>query len=84
MKARISLLHKTASEWAKLSEWKHEAGELIVYDPDNIHKYTRIKIGDGRRSLKDLDFCLETTIEQILKAHNYDKVIDGGRITDYV
>ena len=37
MKARISLLHKTESEWSELSFWIPEAGEVIVYDPDDSY-----------------------------------------------
>jgi len=81
MKARISNLHKTEAEWLKLSSFKPEAGELIIYDPDDKIKYSRIKVGDGARTLQELDFFIKSTTEDVLYEHRYDEEVDGGRIT---
>ena len=59
MKARVSHLHKTETEWLKFNSWVPEAGELIIYDPDTSYSYSRIKVGDGRRSLRELDFLID-------------------------
>ena len=67
MKARISLLHKTESEWAELPGFKPCSGEIVLYDPDQNHQFVRLKVGDGQTLLKDLPFIV-------------DDVIDGGRI----
>jgi hypothetical protein len=83
MKARISQLHKTESEWAKLSSIVPEAGELIVYDPDKQHNYARVKIGDGKRTIKELTFFIDSAISTYLQNQRYSEVIDGGRITDF-
>lgn len=84
MKARISQLHRTEAEWSKLPQWIPEAGELVVYDPDDQHEYARIKVGDGRRNLKELDFFVDSAINLLLQKISYADTIDGGRITDYV
>ncbi len=84
MKARISQLHRTEKGWEKLSNWVPEAGEVVVYDPDEAIKFARINIGDGISSLNTLPFCLQSAIETELKKHNYSKVLDGGNITDYL
>lgn len=76
MKARMSQLHKTEAEWLELKNWKPEIGELIVYDPDENHEYSRIKIGDGQRALQDLPFYVETAIETLMQR----RTIDAGRI----
>lgn len=85
MKARISQLHKTETEWQKLSQWIPEAGELIIYDPDPIKSqlHARIKVGDGKRTLQELDFFIDSAIEEILNQISFSDVIDGGRITEY-
>ena len=68
MKARISQLHKTEAEWLRHSSWKPEAGELVVYDPDVNHQYARIKIGDGKHTLADLDFFVDSAIAKSLSS----------------
>jgi hypothetical protein len=83
MKARISQLHKTEAEWEKYSQWIPEAGEIVAYDPDNTYPYTRVKVGDGKRTLSSLEFFVETAITEVLKKVRYETVIDGGRITEY-
>jgi hypothetical protein len=83
MKARVSQLHKTAAEWDKLSYWIPEAGEFIIYDPDETHLYARIKVGDGSRKLSELEFFIDSAVMEVLQKVRYDTVIDGGRITEY-
>lgn len=84
MKARISQLHKTEAEWQTYSRWVPNVGELVVYDPDTLHSYARIKVGDGKRTLQELDFFIDSAIEEILKQVRFEDSIDGGRITEYV
>ena len=84
MKARISQLHMTETEWLKYSSLIPEPGEFIVYDPDEKHTYARIKIGDGIRTLAELDFFIDSTIEELLKQIRFEDSIDGGRITEYI
>jgi hypothetical protein len=83
MKARISQLHMTEVEWLKYSSLIPESGEFIVYDPDSSHQYARIKVGDGKRTIKELDFFIDSTIEELLKQIRFEDSIDGGRITEY-
>ena len=81
MKARVSHLHKTEAEWKKLNHWTPAAGELVVYDPDENYSYSRIKIGDGKRSLRDLDFFIESIITSMLDQYSRATSIDAGRIS---
>ena len=89
MKARISQLHKTEAEWAKLSNFIPLAGEIIIYDADNQHRYVRLKIGDGvvqddgtivGTKLKELPFFIDSTIDAHFQNRRYEDIIDGGRI----
>lgn len=83
MKARISQLHMTEAEWQKFSGWIPEPGELVVYDSDRSYAYARIKVGDGKRTLGELDFFITSAIEDMLKQVRFEDSIDGGRITEY-
>jgi hypothetical protein len=83
MKARISHLHKTADEWSKLSDWIPEAGELVVYDPDSQYNYARLKVGDGKKTLKELTFFIDSAVTTILQKNRYQEVIDAGRVSDF-
>ena len=74
MKARLSLLHKTEAEWNRLSALVPYAGEVLVFDPDVLHNYARLKIGDGKTLLKDLPFFIDSIIDD-------HAIIDGGRIS---
>ena len=80
MKARVSQLHKTAAEWAKFANWVPEAGEFIIYDPDNEFEYARVKVGDGRTNLQTLPFFIESAIIEQMLQHRYNEIIDAGRI----
>lgn len=83
MKARISQLHMTELEWLTYSSLVPEPGEFIIYDPDDTHPYARVKVGDGTRTLKELDFFIDSAITEILKQIRFEDTVDGGRITEY-
>lgn len=83
MKARISQLHMKESEWIKYSSLIPEPGEFIIYDPDATHAHARIKVGDGIRTIKELDFFIDSAIDLILNQVRFEDCIDGGRITEY-
>lgn len=83
MKARVSQLHKTEAEWSKYADWTPEAGELVVFDPDETFYTARVKIGDGKTPLKHLSFFVDTAVANYLKRIRYEEIIDGGRITEH-
>ena len=80
MIARISLLHKTAADWEKLPDFIPADGEPILYDIDNDFDYVRIKVGDGKTKLSELDFFVEKTAEAVFNTLTYSNIIDAGRI----
>ena len=82
MRARVSQLHMTEAEWAKLPTVRPLAGEFIIYDPDKKHSYARLKIGDGETLLKDLPFFIDSAIDDHVTKRRYNEVIDCGRITE--
>lgn len=73
----------TEAEWLRHSAWTPEPGELVVYDPDSSHSYARVKVGDGVRTLLELDFFIDSAIADILKQIRFTDSVDGGRITEY-
>jgi hypothetical protein len=80
MIARVSNLHKTEAEWRTYLDLIPNAGELIIYDPDETFSYARFKVGDGKTPLKDLDFFIDLAVEDILKKYSFSGNIDAGRI----
>jgi hypothetical protein len=83
MKARVSNLIKTEEEWLKLN-FKPLAGELIIYAPDKVHAYPRLKVGDGSHTLHDLPFAIEAIAYEALSKYQQAECYDAGRITDYL
>jgi hypothetical protein len=82
MKARISQLSKTESEWALLQDFVPLQGELIIFSPDRQYRYSRLKVGDGTSKLNDLPFFIDYSINDFLE-NNFNKILDAGRITEY-
>lgn len=83
MIARVSNLHKTEKEWLNHADFIPNAGELVIYDPDEATNFSRLKIGDGKTPLKDIDFLIASNIEDFIKKTKYSEFIDAGRITEY-
>ena len=82
MKARISQLHKTEAEWNNLPNFVPAQGEFIIFDPDRQYKYARLKVGNGTTSLRKLPFFIDAATSDFI-TNNFDKILDGGRITEY-
>ena len=82
MKARISQLCKTETEWSRLPEFVPLQGEFIIFSPDKHYHCARLKIGDGSTPLKKLPFCIDFAIDDFV-ANQCDKIIDAGRVSDY-
>ena len=69
IKTRIIHKHAQEADWIKATGFTPKQAELIVYDPDDAHPYSRCKIGDGVTNINDLDFVLPT----------YDATADEGK-----
>lgn len=84
MKARVSNLTKTETEWAKLN-FKPMPGELVVYTPeaDDDFACVRLKIGDGIHMIHELPFVIDYTANVLLENYKRLENFDAGRITEY-
>jgi hypothetical protein len=82
MKARVSNLYKTETEWNRL-DFTPLPGELIVYAPDEKYTYARAKVGDGTTTLHELPFFTEASITAKLAEFQFTAVADAGIISDY-
>ena len=60
IKTRIILKHDTATNWELVPNFIPKMAEVIVYEPDNEHNYTRIKIGDGSTPISALPFVMKS------------------------
>lgn len=63
---RIMQKHDTEANWALKTNFTPLAGEIIVYDKDDTHNYTRVKIGDGTTKINNLPFTLPTASSSTL------------------
>lgn len=54
--SRIIHKHDIEANWNKATNFIPKAGEIIVYDKDEIINYERFKIGDGVTIVNDLPF----------------------------
>ena len=53
---RIQQKHDIEANWVKAVNFIPKAGEIIIYDADENHNYTRLKIGDGLTLINNLNF----------------------------
>lgn len=60
LKTRVILKHDTEANWDKATTFVPKKGEVIIYDPDNAHPYSRQKLGDGEKTVVDLPFFENT------------------------
>lgn len=56
MNTRIQHKHDTEANWNKAINFIPKIGEIIVYDIDENYNYSRFKIGDGVRTINNLEF----------------------------
>lgn len=60
---RIIHKHDTEANWSKATNFIPKQGELIVYDIDSEHNYSRIKIGDGVKTVINLPFIDKPVVD---------------------
>ena len=56
LKTRVVLKHDAEANWNKATTFIPKKGEVIIYDPDSTHMYSRQKIGDGIKTVINLPF----------------------------
>ncbi len=60
LKTRVVLKHDIEANWEEAGKAANpfvpKKGEVIIYDPDNAHTYSRQKIGDGVKNINALPF----------------------------
>lgn len=62
IEARMQQKHDMAENW-KNSDFIPEAGEYIIYDPDEHTHFPRMKIGDGKTKVPNLPFVSEIYVQ---------------------
>lgn len=69
LKTRMKQKHETEANWLKSSLIPLE-GELIIYEPDDTHNYSRLKVGDGTTGVNDLPFLNRDIAEQLRRQND--------------
>lgn len=70
-KARVSHKIDTEENWNKATNFTPLKGEFIIYDIDNNHVTTRLKIGDGVQTVTQLSF-MSFSAYDIAKAQGFE------------
>jgi hypothetical protein len=87
IKARVSHMHDTESNWNRCKSFIPEIAEPIIYDPDETYPYTRMKVGDGKTTISALPFISvdrsQLAMQLGVEWYGDTGVIDSGRITSY-
>jgi hypothetical protein len=55
---RIFLKNGLEENWEKITDFIPGKGEMIIYNPDELHSRPRIKVGNGVDLPKDLPFVM--------------------------
>ena len=55
IKAKFIPKHEKEVHWLQ-SSYIPDEGEMVLYDPDENYEYTRVKYGDGKRTITELPF----------------------------
>ena len=80
MNTRIQHKHDIEANWNKALNFIPKIGEIIIYDIDDNYNYSRFKIGDGVRTVNNLEFLLDTqyilhnsnTLSQLLEQYIFN------------
>ena len=75
LNGRVISKHDIEENWWLAENFIPQAGEIIIYDPDENYYYSRLKIGDGVQNVNDLPFLIqELTVEEI------EEIFDEGMV----
>lgn len=55
-KVRHVQKHDVEANWLKATGFTPLAGEIVIYEEDELHSFKRVKIGDGKTNINDLPF----------------------------
>jgi hypothetical protein len=78
--ARVIHMHDTEENWNKCETFIPAKSEIIVYDIDSTHTYPRFKIGDGVTSVVNLEFSVDSILNELFVTRDGIKYIDSGYI----
>lgn len=75
---RVTMAQKYDIEahWKLANNFKPKAGEIIVYSPDEMHDYARLKCGDGVTYVNDLPFIFKIDKNYATKEYVDNAVAD--------
>ena len=76
-------MHDVEENWNKATMFIPRAGEIIVYDADERHPYSRFKVGDGVTSVVDLTFSVDSSVKTFFGESEGVVYLNGGNIKDY-
>lgn len=82
LKSRLKQKHDTEANWNKATNFVPLAGEIIVYDADSTHRFSRIKVGNGSTKVTELPFLSNDEVyKNLYNLGAYDTFVDNGNGT---
>ena len=60
--SRIVHKHDTEANWNKATNFIPLQGEIIIYDIDQNHNYSRVKVGNGATTVTNLPFIIDSPL----------------------
>ena len=66
IKSRVILKHDIESNWLQATGFSPLKGEIVIYDPDATHSYSRVKVGNGKDNVNALPFIDESLKETLV------------------
>ena len=76
IKTRIQNKHAVEADWIQAKNFIPLEGEIIIYDPDEKHTLPRIKVGDGKSKVNELDFITDNLLPMTLDPKDNSYHID--------
>lgn len=76
--SRIVHKHDTEANWNKATGFIPKQGEIIIYDIDSNHTYSRVKIGNGTTVVSSLPFLSDVA------ALDYSGATASGNATSFI
>lgn len=80
---RIQLKHDTEANWLKAINFIPKAGEMIIYDADDVNP-VRVKIGDGETKVNDLPFQGSNVVIKTWVMSDFFTTLDTTKLDEKV
>ena len=83
VEARFQFLRDIEANWNTVTDFIPMETEVIIYLPDDTHTKARVKLGDGKTTVKDLEFYFDPDslleLDQVV-TEGSSNAVSGGAV----